>query len=128
MSNIFGPAIRLMNSLTFPRKMAAVAFIFSLPVSVFLYLLISEINTGIEFAYRERLGLEYTQNINRLLQDMQQHRGMSNAFLSGAVSFEKKVAIKESEIEEDIKSIDEIDERLGELLQTTEQWEILKVR
>jgi len=118
----------LMNSLKFPRKMAAVAFIFSLPVSVFLYLLISEINTGIEFAYRERLGLEYTQNINKLLQDMQQHRGMSNAFLSGAASFEKNVAVKESEIEHDIKSIDEIDERLGELLQTTEQWKILKVR
>ena len=118
----------MMNSLKFPRKMAAVAFIFSLPVSVFLYLLISEINTGIEFAYRERLGLEYTQNINKLLQDMQQHRGMSNAFLSGAASFEKNVAVKESEIEEDIKSIDEIDERLGELLQTTEQWKILKVR
>jgi methyl-accepting chemotaxis protein len=128
MSNIFRPAIRLMNSLKFPRKMAAVAFIFSLPVSIFLYLLISEVNTGIEFAYRERLGLEYTQHINRLLQDMQQHRGMANAFLSGAASFEKNVAVKESEIEEDIKLIDEIDESLGELLHTTEQWKILKVR
>jgi hypothetical protein len=67
---------------------------FSLPLSVFLYLLISGMNTGIEFASWQRHGIEYIQDINTLLKKMQQHRGMASAFLSGDVSFENALAVK----------------------------------
>ena len=49
MKNLFRPAVSLMNRLKYPRKMGLVALIFSLPLAVFLYLLLSEINRGIEF-------------------------------------------------------------------------------
>jgi PAS domain S-box-containing protein len=126
MKNLFKPAITLMNRLKFPQKMAVVACIFSLPLAVFLYLLITEINTGIHLAKKEQQGVVFTQYIAKMLKDLQQHRGMSNALLRGDASFKERIKLKSADIKEDIRAIDMADDRFGESLRTTDQWKKLK--
>jgi PAS domain S-box-containing protein len=108
--------------------MALVALIFFLPLAILLYLLISEINTGIDNANKEILGLEYNEIIGKLLQDVQKHRGMGNAFLNGDVSFRDKITVKQAQIKNNILEIDRINEKLGSVLKTTEKWNKLKKR
>jgi PAS domain S-box-containing protein len=126
MKNLFKPAITLMNLLKFPQKMAVMACIFSLPLAVFLYLLITELNTGIHLAEKEQQGVAFTQSIVKLLKDLQQHRGMSNALLSGDDSFKEHIKLISADIKEDIRSIDVADDRFGASLDTTDKWQKLK--
>ncbi len=128
MKNLFRPAVTLMNHLSFPRKMGLVAFVFSLSLAAFLYLLISEINVTIKFSKKEILGSRYNSTMTRLLQDLQQHRGMANAFLRGDESFRGKLEEKQSEISADIEMVDAMDRRFGSSLQTVEKWTVMKER
>lgn len=100
--------------------------IFLLPFAVVVYQLLAEIDIGIKFAQKERLGLQYNQPVRQLLEDVQQHRGMVNGYLKGGTSFEQQINLKRSEIEEDIRAIDVVDQQIGSTLQTTEQWITLK--
>ena len=100
--------------------------IFLLPFAVVVYQLLAEIDVGIKFAQKERLGLQYNQPVRQLLEDVQQHRGMVNGYLKGGISFEQRINLKRSKIEADIRAIDAVDQQLGATLQTTEQWMALK--
>lgn len=100
--------------------------IFLLPFALVVYQLLAEIELKIEFAQKERLGLQYNQPVRKLLEDIQQHRGMIHSYLKGGISFEERMNLKRSEIEDDIRAIDAIDRQLGGQLQTTEQWIRLK--
>ncbi len=126
MRKIFRPAMSLMNHLEFSQKMIVMAFLFSLSLFAFMYLLIFEINRGLDFAEKERLGAEYNQSIINSIQHIQQHRGIASAFLSGDVSFKEKLPIKQSQIDDDIQAIDTVDKKLVETLKTTDRWNTLK--
>ena len=106
--------------------LVALLLIFILPFAVVVYQLISEINVKIEFAQKEKLGLQYNHPLRKLIEDVQQHRGMLNAYLKGDTSFKEKIILKESQIEDDIRAIDAVDQRLGVTLKTTERWSALK--
>ncbi len=125
-NKIFYPAIQIMNSLKYPQKMLLVAFIFLLPLMAFMYLLLVEINEGIINAKTEKQGAEYNQSIMKFFQGVQQHRGMSNAYLNGDESFKTEIIIKQTDLEADITQIDTVDSRFSSLLQTSEKWEVLK--
>lgn len=100
--------------------------IFLLPFAVVVYQLLAEIDVGIKFAQKERVGLQYNQPVRQLLEDVQQHRGMVNGYLKGSIDFEERIYLKRSEIEEDIRAIDKVEQQIGSQLQTTEQWVALK--
>jgi len=63
-----------MNRLRYPQKFALMAFLFSLPLLLFLFLLVGEINKDVSLAKKERLGLEFEQAAMRFFEDIQQHR------------------------------------------------------
>jgi methyl-accepting chemotaxis protein len=126
MNGLFGPTIALMNRLKYRDKMLLVALIFTLPIAVLLYMTIMEANKGIAFVSKERQGLQYIQPVIKVIQKMQQHRGMSAAFLGGDSSFKDKIAQKQAEIAEDIKAIDAVEKKLGRLFKTTEKWSGIK--
>ena len=123
---IFYPAIALMNHLKIPQKMVILAFVFSLPLAAFMYLLISETNMKTNFVEKERLGTVYNQHLAKFFQDMQQHRGMANAFLNGDATFEENLILKQSQIEEHIEALDSVDNELGATLETRDRWSALK--
>ncbi len=128
MKKIFSPTISLMNHLKYPQKMLLMAFIFFLPLATFMYLLISEINGEIKLAEKERQGAEYNQSVIQYIKSIQQHRGMANAFLNGDASFKEKIILMQSQIEKDIKTIDNVDKKFGPVLKTTDKWNELKER
>ena len=61
----------------------------------------------------------------KLLQDLQQHRGMAAAWLSGDTSFKERLDSKTADIENDIKNVDEVDRRLNGALHTATKWAAL---
>ncbi|MGL5033742.1 MAG: hypothetical protein ACRC6M_08075, partial [Microcystaceae cyanobacterium] len=65
---VFEPATRLMNRRSYPQKFVLLSGVFLLPLSLSLYLLLSEIQGQINFAQKEFRGLQYLkilQQFNR---------------------------------------------------------------
>lgn len=73
---------------------------------------------------RRLTGIRMNRQIRQLLADLQQHRGMVNALLSGDKSFAPKISQKQTSIERDMASLDA---RLGEGLLTPQRWQRIRV-
>ena len=122
MNEFFGPAIALANRLKYPHKFIVAALLIALTLAIGLALILPGLNSGIEATRKEQLGVEYVQSLRKLLANVQQYRGMSNAYLSGDLSFKPALMDKQLEIENDIRAVDELDRRLGKRLHTTSRW------
>ncbi|KRE41825.1 hypothetical protein ASG81_16285 [Paenibacillus sp. Soil522] len=126
MRGLLFPAVALMNRLKYLQKFLLIAVLFMLPVGLTMYMLVTNIDKEINFAKNERLGIEYNDGIRKLLEHLQQHRGMMNASLNGDTSFKEVLISKKVEIEEDIRNIDRLDQQLGSYLETTAKWKAIK--
>src|SRR3989338_4166839 len=114
-------SIALINHIKQPQWFSLISLLFVLPFAVVMYYEISAVNERIDFAKKERMGVEYIQSIVRFMQDFQQHRGMSYAYLSGDTSFAESIKRKRIQLEDDIRVIDSVEEKYGKTLKTTER-------
>jgi methyl-accepting chemotaxis protein len=96
--NPFNPAIRVLRAMKYPYKLGLVSLFFTVPIVVLVVLLAQEMETNIAFARAERAGVEYVQPLRQMLEHIQQHRGMANAYLAGDASFGPRLADKEKQI------------------------------
>ncbi len=119
-------SIALINHIKQPQWFSLISLLFVLPFAVVMYYEISAVNGRIDFAKKERMGVEYIQSIVRLMQGFQQHRGMSYAYLSGDTSFAESIKRKHIQLEDDIRVINSVEEKYGETLKTTERWNELR--
>jgi methyl-accepting chemotaxis protein len=126
MYNVLRPAIVLLSHLRFPYKFLFIGLIFVLPLAVYLYLLIVEMNAGSAFAREERSGVEYLRALQPLLQDFPKHRGMVYAALNGDRSFDDDIRNLRARIEEAKAAVNEIDSRLDSTLHTATRWNAVK--
>jgi len=102
----------MFRNLKIGSKLVLLGLIFSVPVAVLLFLLIKEQNIAIEFGQKERIGVEYINPVRHLLHDIQKHQV---AFLTGSA----ETSALENQIEQDIRSAQEVDSRYGKDLKTT---------
>jgi HAMP domain-containing protein len=102
----------MFRNLKVARKLILLAIVFSVPVVALLFLLVKEQNISIDFGQNERRGVEYIKPVRQLLHDIQKHQV---AFLNGGA----EAAALEKQIEEDIRSVQEVDVRYGKELKTT---------
>ena len=128
MNFLISPAVAMMNRMHYKRKFVLIAAIFAIPMMVFIFLLISEINANVEFAQKERVGLSYIKALRPLMQHLAEHRDMTNAVLNGDISMSSALAEKKREIDLDIRAINAIDARLNAQLDTTTRWNEFKER
>ncbi len=123
---ITAPATALMNQLSCSKKMLLISIAFITPLVITTFFLVNEQMITIDFAEKELTGVEYIIPVQRLVQHLPKHRGMTNAFLSGNENFKAKILAERKQLAEDIRLIDEADQRLGAQLGTTEQWNNIK--
>ena len=102
----------MFRNLKIGRKLILLGVVFSVPVAVLLFLLIKEQNIAIDFGENERRGVEYIKPVRQLVHDIQKHQV---AFLNGS----SETPALEKQIEEDIRSAQEVDGRYGKDLKTT---------
>ena len=109
---VFQPAIALMNRLKYPQKFLLISVVFSMPLILAMYLLLSEIHTRIDFAQQELYGTQYLRPLNQLWRQT----------LSGQVLSPKSDRIDDREFQ----NLASIDRKLGENLRTTEKFKVLE--
>lgn len=102
----------MFRNLKIGRKLVLLGIVFSVPVVVLLFLPVKEQNIAIDFGQNERRDVEYIKPVRQTLCDIQKHQV---AFLSGAA----ETSALEKQIEENIRSAQEVDARYGKEFKTT---------
>jgi signal transduction histidine kinase/DNA-binding NarL/FixJ family response regulator len=105
MEPFLAPGVALMNRLRYPQKFAVVSLVFALPLALMMYLWLAEIGDRLEFARKERVGVEYVVALRQLLEPLVLGR-----------------AIDAPELAEGIRGVDAVNARLGAELQTVPAW------
>ncbi len=127
--------IHLMNRLSYPQKFILIGFLFALPLTLVIYLLISEINSQVNFAQKEIYGNEYLRPLRQLRQDIPQLQLLDYQPLNTNLSQPQFRAELEAKIDSNFQNLANTDSRLGNLLKSTEKmnkiyrnWQNFKLR
>jgi len=119
-------ATAIMNRLSCSNKMLLISIAFLIPLIITFGLLTKDQLTAIDIAKKEQQGLQYILPLRQLIQHFPEHRGMTNAYLSGKTEFKRKLLSKREQITQDIQAIDKIDQQLGVQLASSSQWSTIK--
>jgi PAS domain S-box-containing protein len=100
--------------------------VFTVPFGMVVRQLLAEIDTRIDFAAKERQGLQYNQTLRAFLEQVVEHQRIAQDYLKGDVALKEKLKAKQAEINALVQKTDAIDQNLGKTLDTTTQWQSLK--
>jgi len=115
--NFFKPAISIMKNLKYPHKFLLISIIFSLPMILMMYLLITEINTRVDFTNNEIIGNQYLRSLNQVWKYTLQ---------AEIAAQDQNLNFNQSQISQSLQTLESVDQELGLKLQTEEIYTDLK--
>lgn len=77
--DLFSPAVAIMSSMKYPKKLALATTVFFLPFVLFLYLGYSHIKNESLSIQKLQEGLSYQQSVRNFFQYIPLQRGMTSA-------------------------------------------------
>ena len=113
------------KNLKIATKLSTVVISLLLPLFALTFLLVKAGNENINFAQKEIHGVEYNQPLRKLLELTQAHRGLASAQKTGS-DVDGRLNDTRSQITSAIADIDQVDGRLGEILDVNSDWAELK--
>lgn len=108
-----------------PVKLFLLVGILLVPLALLLIQFLQESAVNIEFAEKEILGVEYLRPLRQLYEHVPQHRGLTNAFMSGDRSQRDQLRAVQAAVDQDLRALEEVDLRLGAILGTEGSLEAL---
>ena len=112
--------IHLMNRLSYPQKFTLIGFLFAMPLTLVIYLLISEINNQVNFAQKETSGNQYLRPLRELRQDIPKLQLLDYQPLNTNLNQPETRAELEAKIDSKFKNIANTDNSLKNTLNATE--------
>jgi len=117
-TNLFSPAIKISNLLSFKAKFLLVSLLCIIPLIFFFSSLAKNQWQQIDIADFELKASGYIVPLRSLVEHIAQTRGMTNVYLNGDVSIENKIINKRATVKQDFKLLLKIDNELGDALGT----------
>jgi len=96
---LFSPAIALMNRLRFTQKFGVMGLLVIVAIAVLIGSLYRALDANIKASRAELDGIAVIKSLQRGVQFMQQHRGLSQGAIGGDAAMKQKRAAKEGEID-----------------------------
>ncbi len=127
MKSLFKPATLLMSRLKYPQKFMLVGLLLLLPLIVVMTQYLGKVDEDLDFSSKERLGLIYNDPVMTFLQRVQEHTALSNAVLRGESALRDSLTETETQIEDAIAAVDQVDQDLGDELEVADIWGRIKI-
>jgi methyl-accepting chemotaxis protein len=108
MQIIFAPAVALMDRFRYSTKFRLLGVAVTLVTAIMLYAVVSQLNRDIDTANHELAGVRMLTPLNRLVQTMQQHRGLSAGVLNGNEAMKAQRLGKEKEVDDALAATDAV--------------------
>ena len=106
MQVIFSPAVAMMNRLGYTKKFAVMGALALAAILVLIFALYNSLNHVIKASQKELAGIETVKPMARLVQNLQQHRGMSAGLINGNLAMKEKREAKELEVIAAVKAVE----------------------
>lgn len=133
MKALLKPITALMGKLRFPIKFGLIFIVILIPLIVLSYNMINILSDEINFLENENIGIKYLQATRLPIQHIQQHRGMTAAYLNGASEFKSRIMSKRQDVDKYLTQLQNTEQQLGDTLKlkgTTQslvqQWNNIK--
>lgn len=133
MNVVIKPAIALMNRAKYPVKFAIIFFVLLIPMIVLSLNVVNPIRSEITSLENERVGLTYIKSIRQPIAHIQQHRGMTAAYLSGSEEFYDRIMKKRTVVDSKLNELKSLDEQFadqftasGAVQSLLQRWEVIK--
>ena len=123
MKAIFAPATALMDRLRYTQKLLLIVIAVAIAIVLLLSNIYARLNQEILAAQQEISGLQMLKPANRVVQFMQQHRGMSSGFLNGDSTMKAPLAEKEKHV---TNALAETDAVLSRELRESSEWKKIR--
>lgn len=123
MKTLFRPTIALMDRLRYPRKFAVMGIVALLAILVLLFNLYHQLQAVVSSTTMERAGLSQIQPINKLVAELQQHRGLSSGILNGNAALESRRAERQQAVE---TLLNQVDGLLDPALRQEQAWQDIR--
>jgi len=123
MKALFAPAVALMHRLTYPKKFALIGLVALIAIAVLFLNLARQLQSQIHLANDELAALEVIAPMDRLVQAVQQHRGLSSGVINGDASLQPKESAKAAEVGTAVSSLEPI---LPPTVAASEEWKKIK--
>jgi len=129
------PGIHLINLLSYPQKFTLIGFLFAIPLTLVMYLLICEINSIIYYASKNKYGNQYPRPLRQLREYIPKLQLLNYQSLSPSLSNSAFRANLEAKIDANFQSRANTDPQLGNILipsknlnKINQNWQKLKLR
>ncbi|MDT8385561.1 MAG: methyl-accepting chemotaxis protein [Gammaproteobacteria bacterium] len=133
MKNLFRPATLIMDRFRYPIKFGLIFIVVLIPLVALNTMLVSYLGEEIELLEHEQQGLSYITVVRLPIETIQEHRGMSSAYLAGDQSFRDRITQKGADTDRHLAELQSIDKELGSALATggklqaiMQQWQDIK--
>ena len=127
--------IHLINLLSYPQKFTLIGFLFAIPLTLVMYLLISEINSRVYFANKEFCCNQYLRPLRQLREYIPKLQLLNYQSLNPNLSNSESRANLEAKIDANFQSLANSAPQLGNILMPREflnkiyqDWQNLKLR
>ena len=129
------PGIHLINLLSYPQKFTLIGFLFAIPLTLVIYLLICEINSLVYFTQKEIYDNQYLRPLRQLREYIPKLQLLNYQSLNSNLSNSESRANLEAKIDANFQSLANTAPQLGKILMPREifnkfyqNWQNLKLR
>ncbi len=126
MSRLFQPAVRLMDRLRYPQKLALISLLLILPLTLTIFLLISDVSTQEEFTRKELSGITYLRPLRATYENVLQNKRLAHRYLSGDLSGKDALANNQARLDSSFAAVSKIYLTLAGILGTGPEFEAIK--
>jgi len=133
MRSLFRPATLIMDRFRYPLKFGLIFGVILIPMLILSAMLLASIDSEISSLQNEQRGLAYLKTARLPIEHIQQHRGMTSAYLHGNLGFRDRILQKRRDVDQHLASLQATDEELGGALATDgrlqeilSRWETIK--
>jgi sigma-B regulation protein RsbU (phosphoserine phosphatase) len=113
----FAPAIALMNRLTYPQKFLIISMLFILPLTLVMYLLLTELSMRREFSQKELYGTTYLRPLRQVLEDILQSQLAVYRLAVGELT-PQELGQQQARVAQSLEEVARVDQRLNRKLHT----------
>lgn len=128
--DLFSPAVIIMSSMKYPKKLALATAVFFLPFLLFLYWGYDHVENETRSIKKLQEGLVYQQKVKHLLEFVPLERGMIVAYAQGDISYKEAIEKNVQSIDAAIAAVDTLNPptpSIGtEWIVIKEEWSDLK--
>ena len=121
-SRLIHPGLFITRNLNVAQKIILTGTLLLLPLLTLALLLITEKQQQISSITQKQMGIKYSVELRELLEHHPLHRGLAFSVAQGVSEFTVRVDQQLQRVKETVRSLDEINKRIGKDLRVSEHW------